>query len=93
MEKVYMVCDVSDAKARLIKGCPNVGVEHLGNCAGRIVKEDGSMIGCHFSSTLDFLRYDLINKLDNPDAYEIVDLIDEPCPERFKQSKEAPDGR
>jgi hypothetical protein len=49
----------------------------------------GEMIGCHFSSTLDFLRYDLTNKLDNPEEYEIVDLIGQECPERFKR-KEAP---
>jgi hypothetical protein len=88
-ERVYMVMDWADKKATEIKGCPNIGVEYLGNCNGRIIRESGEMIGYHFSSTLDFLRYDLTNKLDNPEEYEIVDLIGQECPERFKR-KEAP---
>jgi len=74
-EKVYMVCDYADGKAKAISGCPNVGVEHLGACGGRILHDDGTEIGRHHSSTLGFLRLDLKNKLDNPNKYEIVDLI------------------
>ena len=81
-EKVYMVCDRADDKARTIKGCPNVGVEYLGVCSGRILCDDGTEIGKHCSSTLDFLCHDLRAKIDDPDKYEIVDLIDEPVPER-----------
>ena len=83
MEKVYMVCDYTDEKARSIDGCPNVGVEFLGNCGGRILREDGTIIGQHHSSSFGWLRSDLKRKLDNPDNYEIVDLIGQVVPERF----------
>ena len=83
--RVYMVCDWTDEKARSMDGCPNVGIEHLGNCAGRILREDGTLIGSHYSSTFGFLRSDLISKLDDPGAYEIVDLIGKSIPDRFKK--------
>lgn len=48
------------------------------NFSGRIIDEGGKEIGEHTSSTLNFLRVDLKHKLDNPDDYEIIDLIREP---------------
>ena len=87
MEKVYMVCDRADDRARKIKGCPNVGVEFLGNCSGRILREDGSEIGRHYSTTFGFLRMDLRGCLDNPAKYEIIDLIDQPVPDRFAKAQ------
>lgn len=85
-EKVYMVCDWHDGKdVTAIGGAWNVGIEHLGDCQGRILREDGSEIGHHHSSTFGWLRSDLKSKLDNPDNYEIIDLIGEPVPEKFKQ--------
>jgi len=45
MEKVYLVCDYTDEKAAKIDCCPNIGVEYMGNCGGRIVREDGTVIG------------------------------------------------
>lgn len=83
-EKVYMVCDWSDAIAASISGTPNIGVEYMGNCTGRILREDGSEIGGHHSSSFGWLRSDLRSKLDDPSKYEIVDLIGQPVPERFK---------
>jgi hypothetical protein len=83
MKKAYMVCDYTDEKASSISGCPNIGVEHMGNCGGRILSEYGVEIGLHHSSSFGFLRNDLINKLDNRDDYEIVDLIGKEVPERF----------
>lgn len=80
-EKVYMVCDWHDGKAE--GGAWNMGVEYMGNCQGRILKEDGAEIGHHHSSTFGWLRIDLMNKLDNPNNYEIIDLIGRPVPERF----------
>lgn len=52
MEKIYMVCDYTDAKASSIQGAPNIGVEYMGNCGGRILHEDGSVIGSHHSTRL-----------------------------------------
>ena len=83
MIKVYMVCDNTDEKAAAISGCPNVGVEYLGNCSGRILHEDGAEIGRHHSSSFGFLRMDLKSKLDDSSQYEIVDLIGQDVPARF----------
>ena len=75
MEKVYMVCDKFDDRS---KGTPNI------ICSGRILREDGAVIGQHGSSSLGWLREDLRSKLDNPSNYEIIDLIEHEVPERFK---------
>ena len=88
MEKVYMICDYADEKARNIQDAPNIGVEFMGNCSGRILREDGEEIGRHFSSSFGWLRQDLIRKLENPEKYEIVDLIGHPVPEQFQHRKE-----
>ena len=82
-EKVYMVCDYTDEKASSILGTPNVGVEFMGDCGGRILKEDGTEIGRHHSSSFGWLRNDLMAKLDDPDKYEIIDLIGQDVPEQF----------
>jgi hypothetical protein len=81
-EKVYMVCDWHDGKAE--GEAWNIGVEYMGNCSGRILKEDGSLIGNHYSSTFGWLRLDLKRKLDNPSDYEIIDLIGQEVPEKFR---------
>ncbi len=82
-EKVYMVCDYTDEKASSILGTPNVGVEFMGDCGGRILKEDGTEIGRHHSSSFGWLRNDLRAKLDDPNKYEIIDLIGQDVPEQF----------
>lgn len=70
MKKVYMVCD---------------GYNRItGFYAGRILNEDGSEIGCHYSTSLEFLRGDLKRKLDKPQEYEIIDLIELPIPKKFQ---------
>ena len=86
MEKVYMVCDYTDSKASSIDGTPNIGVEYMGNCGGRILREDGSEIGFHHSSSFGWLRKDLLSKLNNPSKYEVVDLIGQAVPERFQRT-------
>ena len=86
MEKVYMLSDYFDEKAKSINGAQNIGVQHMGKCGGRIVKEDGTIIGSHHSSSFGWLRADLKSKLDDQSKYEIIDLIGEPIPDRF-QSK------
>lgn len=84
-EKVYMLCDWTDAKAASIDQCLNIGVEHMGNCAGRIVREDGSVIGSHYSSSFGWLRADLMSKLDDESKYEVIDLVGQSVPARFQQ--------
>lgn len=84
MEKVYMVCDYTDKKASSMNDAPNIGVEFMGTCNGRILKEDGSQIGRHCSSSFGWLRRDLLNKLADPSKYEVVDMIGQNVPERFQ---------
>lgn len=71
--KLYLLCDSVD----------NTG--HGSIYSGRIVKEDGSEVGRHTSSSLDFLRMDLKNKIYMKEKYEIIDLINE---EEFKIKEE-----
>ena len=73
--KLFLRCLEADAKAIRIKGCPNVGIEFLGDCYGEAVTESGERINYHTSSTLDWLRSDLMWGVDK-DKYEVVDLID-----------------
>lgn len=83
MKKVYMVCDYTDEKAESISGCPDIGVEFMGTCVGRILHEDGRLIGSHTSSSFGWLRADLKSKLDDSSKYEIIDLIGKEVPARF----------
>ena len=87
-EKVYLVCDWTDDKAASILTAPNIGVEHMGNCQGRILKEDGTEIGSHWSSSYGWLRKDLLSKLPPLHEFEVVDLIGKEVPERFKLKQE-----
>jgi len=87
-EKVYMVCDKFDDKASKIEDCPNIGIEFMGTCAGRILREDGTEIGRHVSSSFGWLRNDLKLKLGDQSKYDIVDLIGKPVPEKFRIKKE-----
>ena len=86
MEKVYMVCDYTDDKAASISDRPNIGVEYMGDCGGRILRENGTEIGRHHSSSFGYLRGDLRSKLDDPAQYEIVDLIGQEVPVRFRST-------
>ena len=86
-EKVFMVCDWHDGKA--FGGAWNIGIEYMGNCTGRILKEDGTEIGRHHSSTFGWLRIDLRSKLDDPNKYEIIDLIEQEVPEQFRLKQDA----
>jgi hypothetical protein len=82
MEKVYLICDMH--KGNVNMGACNIGVEYMGDCTGRILKEDGTEIGNHWSSSFGWLRSDLKRKLDDQKKYEIIDLIGEEVPERFR---------
>ena len=82
-----MVCDWHDGKAT--GGAWNIGIEYMGNCSGRILKEDGTEIGRHHSSTFGWLRSDLEDKLDDPSKYEIIDLIEQEVPEQFRLKQDA----
>ena len=84
--KVFIVCDWFDKKASEC-GAWNVGIEFMGNCTGRILHEDGTEIGRHNSSSFGWLRNDLLRKLKDvggAEQFEIVDLIGQEVPERFK---------
>lgn len=83
-QKVYLVCDWH--KGNVNMGAWNIGVEYLGDCSGRILKEDGTEIGRHHSSTFGWLRSDLKSKLDDENEYEIIDFIGQEVPERFRLS-------
>lgn len=89
-QRVYMVCDWTDARAQAIDGAPDIGVEYMGNCGGRILREDGSELGHHWSSSFGWLRRDLLEKLDDPARYEVIDLIGQPVPERFDTNPAPP---
>lgn len=70
---VYMVCDFMVGEA--------------GDCAGRILYENGKEIGRHYSTSLDMLRLELKGKLgsiNKPYDFEVVDIFWDPKPERFK---------
>jgi hypothetical protein len=84
MERVYMVCDYTDDKAAGINGALDIGVEYMGRCGGRILREDGSEIGRHHSSSFGWLREDLQRHLDDPEKYEVIDLIGQPVPDKFQ---------
>lgn len=81
-EKVYLLCD--GYKGNVYCGAANIGIEYMGDCWGRIVKEDGTLIGSHYSSSFGWLRSDLLNKLDNPENYEVIDFLHFVVPEKFK---------
>lgn len=83
--KVYLICDESDNKARTIEGTPNCGVEYLGRCKGRILLEDGTELGRHNSSTIDYLRQDLLSKLGIDHTYKVIDCLRLEVPHRFKK--------
>ena len=85
MEKVYMVCDAHDAMAAKC-GAWETNVENMGSCRGRILREDGTEIGRHSSGSFGWLRLDLQSKLEDPSKYEIVDLIGQEVPDRFRMS-------
>lgn len=86
-EKVYMVCDWHDGKAE--GEAMDIGVEYMGNCTGRIIRENGTEIGRHWSSTFGWLRHDLLSKIPDPSQYEIIDLIGQEVPEQFKLKPKA----
>lgn len=80
-EKAYLVCDFREGDVDC--GALNVGVEFMGNCHGRVLTEDGTKIGQHYSSSIGWLRIDLTRNIDL-DIYDIIDLLDQPVPENFK---------
>ena len=81
--KLYMVCDFR--KGNYNQGANNIGIEFMGDCGGRLLDEEGKQLGEHWSSSNGWLRKDLRSKVENPNDYEFIDLIDEECPIRFKK--------
>lgn len=68
--RVYLLCDRANLRREV--------------CTGRVVAEDGTLLGSYCSSTLDWLRKDLKSKLTSPNDVEIIDLIGQEVPERFR---------
>ena len=68
--RVYLLCDHADPVHEY--------------CPGRVVAEDGTLLGSHCSTTLEWLRLDLRSKLTDCSAVEIIDLIGQEVPERFR---------
>lgn len=71
--KVYLMLDFIDTR----NGFNDPGY------GGRILKEDGTLIDYHYSSSPSCLRDDLLKKLDNADDYEVINWIGRPIPEKF----------
>jgi hypothetical protein len=70
--------------------CDGHGSDFGGGCFGRIVDDDGVELGRHGSSSLPWLRLDLLSKLaahGGRESFEIVDLLREPVPERFARNE------
>lgn len=85
--KVILLCDWFDEKASKM-GALNLGVEYMGRCRGRIVYENGELIGEHSSSSFGWLRKDLIRYLDELGGYsnfDVFDLIGLPVPKEYKK--------
>lgn len=72
--KLFLRCTSTDRRATMINGCLNVGIEHLGNCTGEIRDENGNVVSAHYSSTLGWLRHDLLREIDQ-DQYDVIDMI------------------
>lgn len=53
-------------------------------CRGRVLTEEGVEIGMHCSTSIGWLRSDLRSKIENIGEWEIVDLIGQEVPERFR---------
>jgi len=81
-KKVYMVSDWYNGDVHC--GPLNLGIEYMGDVSGRLLSEEGEELGRHHSSSFGWLRSDLKNKLDNLEDYEIIDLIGEEVPDKFK---------
>ena len=69
-KRVYLICDYNHKYSRF--------------CGGRVLNEDGSLIARHNSSSISFLRSDLMAYLGNQEGYEIIDLIEKKIPDKFK---------
>lgn len=80
-KKVYMVCDW--ASGNYNQGANDIQIEYMGDCYGRLLKEDGSEIDRAISSSFGWLRQDLVKGHDLSN-YEVIDLIGKPVPDKFK---------
>lgn len=85
-EKIYLRCLSSDLKATTIKGCVHIGVEHLGMCYGEAVTEGGKVVAQHTSTTLGWLRQDLLFGVDK-ELYDVIDLIEEDAKKLIEEGR------
>lgn len=71
MEKIYLVTDYS-------------GELYQNDCGGRSIKENGEVIAGRHDNSFSSLRKSLMKTIENPESYEIIDLIEHQIPEQFK---------
>jgi hypothetical protein len=71
--KAYMNLVRCDERARKEDLVQNI--EAGGWCFGQLVAEDGTLLGEHTSSTIGWLRQDLLSKLQNGHSFEVVDRL------------------
>ena len=69
--KIYLVTDYS-------------GELYMNDCGGRAIKEDGEVISGRHETDFKSLRKSLMKTINNPEQYEIIDLLDKEIPEQFK---------
>jgi hypothetical protein len=71
--KVYMKLIRCDERARKNDLVQNI--EAGGWCSGQLVAEDGTVLGEHSSTTIGWLRQDLLGKLPAGHCFEVVDQL------------------
>jgi len=59
-ERIYLTCEAIER----------------GDYLGTVMKEDGTILGSHISSSTQWLRHDLMRKIDT-EQYEIIDMIED----------------
>ncbi len=78
-KKLFLVCDYNDNPK-------------FDSCGGRLLEENGKELVKYHSSNIQSLKSDLLNNFINhcvnydDDKYEIINLLNVPCPKKFKQS-------
>jgi len=83
-QKVYIVCDSCNGIIDTYEEFNVDFIDYLNRCDGRILTENGSLIGKHTSNSIRCLRKDLKEKLDDQSKYEIIDLIGKHVDAKFR---------
>lgn len=70
-----------DTLGALYLVCDEQAGSHL---RGRALAEDGTELGRHYSRSVASMRADLRHKVPNIENYQVIDLIGQEVPERFR---------